>query len=91
MVNIKDEIKIADYEKAIYLNPSDSVLYFGRGVCYQILKINFKAQQDFSKAIELEPTQAQYYYSRGECYQALGDEAKAQADFAKAKELGYNS
>ena len=55
---------IADYNKAIKLNPRDTA-YYNRGCAKFDLKDYNGALEDFTKAIELDPTFANAYYNRG--------------------------
>ena len=50
---------MADYDKAIQLNPADSYTYLSRGNLYAFKDNNEKAKTDYQKVIELgkDPTQ----------------------------------
>jgi tetratricopeptide (TPR) repeat protein len=80
---------IADYNKAIELDPQLAVAYYNRGKDYEDQGELDKAIADFTKAIELDPTDAVTYTNRGIAYRDQGELGKAEADFTKAKELGY--
>jgi tetratricopeptide (TPR) repeat protein len=56
---------IADFTKAIDLNPNYTNAYYGRGVAYSVLEKHNKAIDDYNKAIELTPTDPRAYLSRG--------------------------
>lgn len=81
---------IADYTKAIQINPNNDYAYYNRGFIY---KNNFndykKAIEDFTKYIQFDSKFMWVYVNRGNCYKALGQKKEAEADFAKARELGY--
>jgi len=47
------EKSISDFTQAIRLNPNGAELYYNRGLCYQVLGQNSKAEADFEKAKEL--------------------------------------
>lgn len=44
---------IADFNKAIELNPNSASSYYNRGLCYKSRRKNAKAEADFAKAREL--------------------------------------
>ena len=46
---------IADYSKAIELDPKNSYLYFGRGMSYEYLNQNEEALKDLKMSLELDP------------------------------------
>ena len=56
---------IADYDKAIELNPKDADTYYNRGAAKNHLKQHKEAIADYDKAIELDPKDADAYYNRG--------------------------
>ena len=83
---------IADYNKAIELDPNNLeiyVVYGNRGIAYTRSKKYAQALYDLEKAIQMGATDGEVYYCRGLCYQALSK--LAQDDFDKAKELGYDA
>ena len=75
---------IADYDKAIELNPDDADTYINRGISYKNLKESQKAIADYTKAIELNPDYATAYNNRGLAYYDLKEFPKAIADYTKA-------
>ena len=78
---------IADYNKAIELNPKDVRAYYNRGVAKKTLKQYKEAIADYDKAIELNPEDAQAYYNRGNAKHHLKQYKEAIADYDKAIEL----
>ena len=56
---------IADYDKAIELNPKDAKAYYNRGNAKHQLKQYKEAIADYDKAIELNPKDANAYNNRG--------------------------
>ena len=46
---------IADYSKAIELDPKNSYLYFGRGMSYEYLKQNEEALKNLKMSLKLDP------------------------------------
>jgi len=74
-------LAIADYSKAIELDPSYINAYYARAWVY-----GEKGQWDLSiadntKAIELDPNYAMAYNNRAWCYKEQGKNAEAIADF----------
>jgi tetratricopeptide (TPR) repeat protein len=82
---LKDYPKaIADYTKAIAINPEDADAYTYRGGAYDTLKDYPKAISDYTKVIAINPEDAYGYIIRGSIYAALEDYPKAIADYTKA-------
>ena len=79
---------IADYSKAIELNPNYSGAYNNRGVSKLNLQDYRGAIADFSKAIQLDPNFSDAYYNRGLSKLALKQKNSACLDWSKAGELG---
>jgi len=79
---------IADYTKAIELNPRDAKAYNNRGNAYGNKGQYDQAIADYTKAIELNPRDATTYYNRGMSYgKDKGQHDQAIADYTKAIEL----
>lgn len=74
---------VANYGKAIELNPGDAEAYLNRGDAYGEIAEYDKAIADYSRAIELDPTDARPYYNRGLDYLNKGDAPKAVSDLEK--------
>ena len=86
--NQKDYDKaIADYSKAIELDPQFVEAYNNRGIDREKQKDYEKAIADYSKAIDLSPGYAAAYNNRGNAWGDKKDYEKAIADYAKAIEL----
>ena len=81
------ETAIANFNKAIELNPKHALAYFYRGRCKSEIKDYKSAIEDFDKAIELEPGYAMAYFDRSQARKILGDAKGSEADIAKAQEL----
>lgn len=78
---------IAEFTKAIALNPKDRKAYMGRGWA-RGEQGNFRdAVQDFTKAIELDPTLADAHLARGAASLSLEDVPVAIADFDRVLQL----
>jgi tetratricopeptide (TPR) repeat protein len=78
---------IADFTKAIEIDPKDADAHYNRGVAWQRKSDYNKAIADFTKAIEIDPKDADAYHSRGFAWEEKGDLAKAIADYTKAIEI----
>ena len=78
---------LADFNKAIELDPNYSSAYNNRGVVYHRQGKYRLAIKDFTKAIELNPNYAVVYENRSQTYWKLGDKQKSKADDKKAKQL----
>jgi hypothetical protein len=79
---------IADFTKAIELNPSHAAVYTNRGIAYEKKGKHDKAISDFTKAIELNPRLAEAYSNRGFVYMMTWNKNKACSDWKQACELG---
>ena len=79
---------IADYTKAIELNPNDADAYYNRGNSKRNLKDYYGGIADYTKAIELNPNYANAFLNRGISKEILGDLNCACADLKKAARLG---
>ncbi len=79
---------LADYNKAIELNPRSPTFHNDRGAAYLDLKDYSRALADFERAIELDPRYAVPYNNRARTYVlSASDHAKAVADLDRAIEL----
>ena len=87
----QDDKTIADYTKAIELDPKSAKAYAVRGDAYKRLKQFYKAIADYTKAIELDPKDAKAYNNRGIAYRELKKFDKAITDFTKAIDLDSKS
>jgi tetratricopeptide (TPR) repeat protein len=81
---------IADYNKAIELNPNYAEAYSDRGVTYYYKNDSDQALADYNKAIELKPDFAIPYNNRGFFYYNKGEFERAIADFDKSIQLDPN-
>jgi len=77
---------IADYTKAIELDPNDAKAYYNRGNSKKNLKDYKGAITDYTKAIELKPDYVDAYYNRGTSKWYLKQDYCS--DYKKACELG---
>ena len=81
---------IADYTKAIELDPNDASVYYNRANSKKYLKDYDGAIADYTKAIELDPNYASAYNNRGHLKNDLKDYYGAIADYTKAIKLDPN-
>jgi len=81
---------LADYSKAIELDPKMAIAYDDRGFSYEQKGDHDHAIADYGKAIELNPSLALAFEDRGTSYQAKGDHARAIADESEAIKLQSN-
>ncbi|GCL53582.1 tetratricopeptide repeat protein [Microcystis aeruginosa NIES-3806] len=83
----KYELALADFNKAMKLNPNYAMAYSGRGELYYYQKKYDLALADFNKAIELDSKLAITYNNRGNLYYYQQKYELALADWNKAIEL----
>jgi tetratricopeptide (TPR) repeat protein len=74
---------IADYNKAIELDPRYAAAYNNRGYVYRQKGELDRAIADYSKAIELDPNDFRAYNNRGHAYRQKGELDRAITDFNK--------
>ena len=79
---------IADYNKALKLNPKSYKAYLGKGVVYSSKGQYDRAIADFNKAIKLNPRYGEAYNNRAVAYYAKKEYDKAWEDVRKAQSLG---
>jgi tetratricopeptide (TPR) repeat protein len=82
------DLAIANYNKAIKINPKFAKAYNNRGIAYTFKKQYDLAIADFSKAIELDPKNGKAYNNRAIVYAYQGEADKARQDLQKAQSLG---
>jgi protein O-mannosyl-transferase len=83
----KNDLAMADFSKAIELNPNSSFAFYNRGTAYEDAKKYELAMADYNKAIELNPDFSPAYNNRGNLYANGNKSDLALADFNKAIEL----
>lgn len=81
---------IADYSKAIQLDPNDAMAYYNRGIAYYFKGQYDRAIADYNKGIALDPNNAIAYNYRGIAYDFKGQYDKAFKDYNKAIQLDPN-
>jgi tetratricopeptide (TPR) repeat protein len=78
---------IADYSKAIGLDPRDDTAYSGRALAESDKGDDDKAIADYTRVIELDPKDADAYFGRGVSENAKNYRDEAIADFTRVIEL----
>lgn len=78
------ERAIADYDKALELDPENPMIYSNRGLSWTAKGDNNRAILDFTKAIVLDNTYYSAYSGRGIAYFHLKDLHKALQDYSQA-------
>ncbi|MCX5666859.1 MAG: tetratricopeptide repeat protein [Candidatus Omnitrophica bacterium] len=78
---------IAEFNKAIEVNPNDPLAFYNRGSAYDCKRDYDKAISDYSKAIELNPKFATAYNSRAIDYYYKKDYDKAWEDVHTAEPM----
>ena len=78
---------LADFNKAIELNPDYAEAYGERGAAYGAKGDYGQAIADLDKAIQLKPDYVDAYVGRGDVYKFKGDFGRALADFNTAIQL----
>ena len=81
------DLAIANYDKAIQLEPDYTEAYINRGIAKIRLGQHFAAISDYDKAIQLEPDYTEAYYNRGTAKMRLGQHFAAISDYDKAIQL----
>ena len=73
---------LADYDRAIELDPDLAQAYYNRGNTYAELQEHAAALADYDRATELDPDLAQAYYSKA-CAFALQVNTQAASEWLK--------
>ena len=81
---------IADYDKALELEPEDAKAYNNRAETKYAIGDKVGAIADYDKVLELNFKYVHVYNNRGLCKSDLGDDVGAIGDFTKAIELNRN-
>ena len=81
--------EIADYTRAIEIDPMFAKAYNNRGVAYGKKTQYDQAIADFNKAIEIDPKFAKAYNNRGVAYYYKKEYDKSWDDVKRAQNLGY--
>jgi tetratricopeptide (TPR) repeat protein len=82
-----DETALADFTRAISLNPNLFAAYFYRGHLYVEIQEFDKAVADFTQGIRINPNASTGYNGRGVAYNDKGDYDRAIADYNAALKI----
>lgn len=90
-IELKDyKNALADYTKAIQLEPNNYDAYLGRGKVERLLKDYNNSIKDYTKAIELNPSDYKGYAGRGVSKFELKNYADSIDDYTKAIDINPN-
>lgn len=81
------EEAIADYTRALELDPTFVLAYNNRGATYERLRKYENSLSDYTNAIQLAPTLAAAYYNRGNVYSKRKRPLDAINDYTRAIQL----
>jgi tetratricopeptide (TPR) repeat protein len=77
----EQEFAVADFTRAIELDPNYVAAYYNRGVLYwRELRNGYRAIRDLTRVLELKPAWAEALFNRAMAHQIRGDHEKAIAD-----------
>ena len=79
---------VADYDKALSLNPRLVYAWFNKGNLYYSLRDYTSAMQCYSEALKIDPEFGPAYFNRGLSYLQMGNRKMAFIDLSKAGEAG---
>lgn len=85
--NGKTEEALADFNRAITIDPKKAAGYLGRANTLSILGQYEKAIEDYNITLEIKSDLANAYVNRGSAYSHLGEIEKAIADYEKGLAL----
>ena len=86
VANENYNLALQNYDKAIELEPQNSLAYVNRAIFYEALEEYGKALDDYNKALELDPKNKEALQSRGDLYSKLKDPSKAAKDYELSME-----
>lgn len=78
---------IAEFEKALKLNPKDASSHFGLGNSYFLKKDYKKALGHYKQVVKLKPNYAKVHYAMGLAYRRLGMKEEAEREFERYNAL----
>jgi tetratricopeptide (TPR) repeat protein len=78
------ERAIADYSRAIELDPQSAIAYNNRGVARAVAGEPRNAIADYDCSVAIDPEHASAYHNRGDAWRELGERERAIADYTTA-------
>lgn len=78
---------MADYDRAIGLDPSFALAYYNRGRAWRIRNDRDRALADLNESIRLNPNYAPAFGNRARLYRDMGEADRAFDDFAETLRL----
>ena len=87
----ENDMAIADFTKALELNPHDADAYHNRGISYAYKREYDHAIADYDEALKLNPRDALAYHNRGNAYVNKGGYDQAIVDCSKALNLNQDA
>ena len=78
---------IADYDRALELEPKNSYVYWSRGIAKHDKGDLEGSIADYDRAIEIYPKEGDFYFSRGIAKEDKGDSEGAMSDYDRAIEI----
>lgn len=88
--SLQNDKAMADFNKAIELNPNYAEALYNRGLIYYFQKDYEKAIGDYSAAITANPNLKEAWHNRAGTYFTMGKYEEALNDAKEAQRLGYN-
>ena len=81
------DVALADFDRAIEIDPTLSKAHFDRGVTHQELKEFEKALRDYTRAITLDEDNVLAYNNRAVVHLLIGQHERAIRDWEEALEI----
>lgn len=82
---------IAEFNRALDLNPDDLYAFFNRAAAYNALGEYSAALEDLDRALDIDPELDRAYSSKGIVYSSMGEYDRAVNNFNEAIELNSSS
>ena len=79
------------YDKAIEIDPDNSVVWNNKGLALSSLGKYDEAIKCYDKVIEIDPNDADAWNNKGLALSSLGNDDEAKKCYARSKELGYDN
>ena len=73
LAELKPELALADFNKALAAAPKDDVVLFNRGVAFKQLNRFDSALRDFNAVLRITPGDPMTLAAKGDAYRQLGD------------------